>query len=181
MRVSNRIIPPSDCCHRTFFLDRQQQFLLEAEPRRLVWEPDPLTRRVFNSVTYYWRCLSNATSCLSNAASFVLCVVRHVEDHHNLLHDSPLLKKTCVGQVVLDKWFPLSVEGILKDSPRIHESGIWRCAEGGANITYDMYIYIYIYTHTYIYIYIYTHMYVYIYIYIYTHREYIHTVYIHTV
>ena len=28
-------------------------------------------------------------------------------DHHNLLHHSPLLKKTCVRQVVLDKRFPL--------------------------------------------------------------------------
>ena len=44
---------------------------------------------------------------VSNAASFVLCVFRRVKDHHILLHDSPLLKKTCVRQVVLDEWFPL--------------------------------------------------------------------------
>ena len=25
-----------------------------------------------------------------------------------MLHDSPLLKKTCVRQVALDKWFPLN-------------------------------------------------------------------------
>ena len=44
---------------------------------------------------------------LSNAASFVFCVVYSVKDHHNSLHCSPLLKNTCVRQVVLDKWFPL--------------------------------------------------------------------------
>ena len=40
---------------------------------------------------------------LSNAASFALCVFRRVKDHRILLDDSPLLKKTCVGQVMLDK------------------------------------------------------------------------------
>ena len=44
---------------------------------------------------------------LSNAASFVSCVFHRVKNHHGLLHDSPLLKNTCVRQVVLDKWFPL--------------------------------------------------------------------------
>ena len=44
------------------------------------------------------------------AASFALCVFRRVKDHHNidLLNCSPLLKKTCVRQVVLDRWFPLN-------------------------------------------------------------------------
>ena len=32
-----------------------------------------------------------------------LCVVRRVEDHYDLIRCSPLLKKACVGQVVLDK------------------------------------------------------------------------------
>ena len=45
---------------------------------------------------------------LSNAASFVLRVVYSVKDHHGLLRDSPLLKKTCIRQVVSDKWFPLT-------------------------------------------------------------------------
>ena len=40
---------------------------------------------------------------LSNAESFVLCVFRRVHDQHNLLYHSPLLKETCVRQVVLDK------------------------------------------------------------------------------
>ena len=55
-----------------------------------------------------WHYLSN-TTCLIQA-SFVLrrfiCYSR-VNDRHNLPIDSSLLKKTCVRQVVLDKWFPL--------------------------------------------------------------------------
>ena len=43
---------------------------------------------------------------LSDAASFVFCVFRHVIDHINLPNDSLCLKKTCVREVVLDKWFP---------------------------------------------------------------------------
>ena len=40
-------------------------------------------------------------------ASFVLFALRSVKDHHHsLLHYSPLLKNTCVRQVVLDKRFP---------------------------------------------------------------------------
>ena len=31
-----------------------------------------------------------------------------IEEHHTVLHSSPLLKKTCVIKVVLDKWLPLS-------------------------------------------------------------------------
>ena len=42
----------------------------------------------------------------SNAASLVLCALRRVKDHCNLPHDSPRLKKSCVRQVVLDKWLP---------------------------------------------------------------------------
>ena len=37
-----------------------------------------------------------------------LChVFRRVKDHHKLQTYSPLLKKSCVSQVVLDKWFPV--------------------------------------------------------------------------
>ena len=32
-----------------------------------------------------------------------------------LLHYSPLLKKTCVRQVVLDKWFPLTIGNLCGD------------------------------------------------------------------
>ena len=55
--------------------------------------------------------LLGGTTCLTLLsqiqASFVLCVFRRVKDHHNLLHHSPLVKETSVGQVALDKWFPL--------------------------------------------------------------------------
>ena len=40
-----------------------------------------------------------------------LSVPASVKDHHNVLHDSPLLKKACVRRVVLDKWFPLTYGG----------------------------------------------------------------------
>ena len=52
---------------------------------------------------HYW---SKAT-CLISMASFVLCVVRHVKDHHDVIHYSIILKKSCVRRVVLQKWFPL--------------------------------------------------------------------------
>ena len=45
--------------------------------------------------------------CLSNVASFVLCAVYSVKDHHTLPSYLSLLKRTCFRQVVLDKWFPL--------------------------------------------------------------------------
>ena len=54
---------------------------------------------------------------LSNAASFALGVFRRVKDHHSLLHYSPLLK-TCVRQVVLDKWLPLRYAEVCRRSCR---------------------------------------------------------------
>ena len=49
------------------------------------------------------------SSYLSNAASFVLCVCcSRVQDHYNVLHYSPISKKTSVRQVVIDKWLPLN-------------------------------------------------------------------------
>ena len=42
---------------------------------------------------------------LSNAASFAFCGITCLM---KLLHSSPLLKNTCVRQVVLDGWFPRS-------------------------------------------------------------------------
>ena len=44
---------------------------------------------------------------LSNAAFFILRMLHLVKDRHGLLHDSPLLKKTSLRQVALDKWSPL--------------------------------------------------------------------------
>ena len=57
------------------------------------------------SRSFGWHYLSNAT-CLIRRHLF--CVFRSAKDHHNLLHDSQLFKKTCVRQVVLDRWFPLN-------------------------------------------------------------------------
>ena len=52
-----------------------------------------------------WRhYLSNAT-----CASFVIFALRRVNVHYKLLHCSPLLKNTCVRQVVLGKRFPLII------------------------------------------------------------------------
>ena len=62
--------------------------------------------------------------CLPEAASFVLCVPRRVKDHHNLLHESPHLKKACVRQVALDKWFP--PEGLRKGARGVFSG----CGEG---------------------------------------------------
>ena len=42
------------------------------------------------------RCLSNATCLMWPRLS---CVFRHVKEHHNVLHSSPLSKNTCVRQV----------------------------------------------------------------------------------
>ena len=53
-----------------------------------------------------WHYLSNA-ACLM-PATFVLCVLCRVKDHHKLLHVLPPSKKTCVRQVALNKWFPLT-------------------------------------------------------------------------
>ena len=55
---------------------------------------------------------------LSNAATLVLCVVCSVRDHPNSLHCSPLLKKACVRQVVLDKCFPRPCLGLEEDRCR---------------------------------------------------------------
>ena len=57
-------------------------------------------------ITIGWHYLSYRY--LSKAASFVSCAFLPVKDHHDLPHASPLLKKACVRQVVLDKWFPLT-------------------------------------------------------------------------
>ena len=43
---------------------------------------------------------------LSSTASFASCAAYSVKDRRNLPNCSPLSKKTCVRQVVLDKWFP---------------------------------------------------------------------------
>ena len=79
-----------------------------------------------------WHYLSN-TSYLS-MASFVVHVVRRVKDHHGLLHSSPVLKKTCVRRVVLDKLFPLSKGKSPRDSEKLHEVLLRACARGRESV-----------------------------------------------
>ena len=58
----------------------------------------------------------------SNAASFVSCAVYRVKDDRDVLHSSPRLKRACVRQVVLDKWFPPVIDNTIVDklrSPRL--------------------------------------------------------------
>ena len=62
-----------------------------------------------------WHYLSKAT-CLMQA-SFNLCVFGRLRDHRSLSESSPLLRKTCVRQVVLDKLFPPESHNALKTWP----------------------------------------------------------------
>ena len=73
--------------------------------------------------------LSDAT-CLIQG-SFVSCVFRRVKDHHNLLHYLPLLKNSCVRQVVLDKLFLLNVVQTL-----IHDLLVAQTSRA-VNLAYD--------------------------------------------
>ena len=57
-------------------------------------------------MSFGWHYLSNAT-CLIPASS-VLRTVYSVKEHHNSPKYSPRSKKTCIRQVVLEKWLPLS-------------------------------------------------------------------------
>ena len=66
----------------------------------------PPRRRHRRQTWLGWHYLSNIT-CLIRPRVFYACVFRRVKDHHNLPHDSPRLKSTCVIQVVFDKWFPI--------------------------------------------------------------------------
>ena len=138
---------------------------------------------------------------LSNAACrrlcHVCCVFRRVKDH-DLLKYYPLLKKTCVRQVVLDKWFPLanyrySIEPFEATASPAGSVGapshhgrstaaaceglrIWSRASASrdtweihkVHVCVYIYIYIYIYMHI-IYTHTYTCIYTYIYIYVCTY------------
>ena len=105
---------------------------------------------------------------LSNPASSVLCAVYSVKDHHILQIGSPLLRTTCVRQVVLDKWLPLQVarRAMWRGRRRVDRKG--RVYNNNINMNY-------IYTCVYIYIYVYpsltrcVYVCIYVYIYIYTH------------
>ena len=79
---------------------------------------------------------------LSNAASFVLCVLCRVKDRHALQHSSPFLKKACVRQVASDKCFPPSF-AVLSSAPF---RKLCLPLRGPQHIyIYISYIYIYIY------------------------------------
>ena len=56
-----------------------------------------------------WHYMSKATCLIRPHVFYVFCCCC-VEDRQDLLHDSPRSKKTWVRQVVLDKWFPLTVD-----------------------------------------------------------------------
>ena len=62
-------------------------------------EPGPLGRRA--------RCRVRRGADQARPHSLYVCF-RSVKDRHNLLNCSPLLKKSCVRQVVLDKWLLLA-------------------------------------------------------------------------
>ena len=93
--------------------------------------------------TLGWHYLSNATCMIQ--ASFVLCVCFRVKGHHHLLHGSPLLKKSWVRQVALDKWFPLTTATAAQAAARNfarssaeRRDGARRCAAWAAAATSSM-------------------------------------------
>ena len=68
-------------------------------------------------LSFGWDYLSNA-ACLIRPR-FVLCAVYGVKGHHTLPNELRLLKNVCVRQVVLDKWFPLTL-------PAFSSRSTWR-------------------------------------------------------
>ena len=87
----------------------------EAAPEEVALEGLPLGRRVVRvlrvaGVEDEDVALGGTTrlKLLVSCGLVRLCVFRRVKDHFKLLFYSPLLKKTCVRQVALAKWFPLS-------------------------------------------------------------------------
>ena len=114
-----------------------------------------------------WHYLSNA-GCLMRPPLFCVCLSCQGSPLVGTLHDSPLLKNTCVRQVVLDKWSP--------EKQPLHDIYIYICIHvyTSLSLSISLSLYIYIYTsisislslHIYIYIYLYIYLYIYIYIYI---------------
>ena len=51
---------------------------------------------------------SNATCLIRPRSHYASFVASRITIINNMLHDSPLLKKAGVRQVVLDEWFPLN-------------------------------------------------------------------------
>ena len=125
-----------------------------------------------------WHYLSNATG-LIRPHLFSRALLVHQYGQLNLLHDSPLLKKTCVRQVVLDKRFPLENVLHMDKSFAVRKgtadgrlpSPHWLLGRLELSMPGALLLYIVMCIYIYIYICIYTHTYIhtYIHIYIYTH------------
>ena len=85
---------------------------------------------------------------------------------------SPRLNNTCVRQVVLDKWFPLTHSSAFSALSKtrwnsLRHPRLLKLTPARAHLRRHIYIYIYIYIYTHIYIYIYIYVYIYIYPYTY--------------
>ena len=83
-----------------------------------------------------WHYLSNATCLIQPHLFHALFIVSRITINYQT-NCSPLLKNTCVRQVVLDKWFPLNLSmprvAASRDTRSLHASapllwlcGIWR-------------------------------------------------------
>ena len=115
---------------------RWHWLMKRTEKRLRVWEGETCVQRRCGSARgiawvalLVWRYLYNAASCVLYG---IACLI---QSYLHLLHYSPLLKKTCIRQVVLDKWLPLN--GVSWQTPH----------------RYTLCIHIYIYIYIYIYMY----------------------------
>ena len=90
-----------------------------------------------------------------------------------LLHYSPLLKNTCVRQVVSDKWFPLTLARTRQSRGRgeVLALGARPARPRQVQRRPGDSIYMYLYTYIPIYLCIYIYIYINVYIYIYIERE----------
>ena len=85
--------------------------------------------------------LSN-TTCLIRPCLFYVCLCS-VKDHRSLPNYSPLSKKTCVRQVVIDKWFAPKTVGWPMCAVCVR---IWCRRPVRIRIAWYIYIYIYMFT-----------------------------------
>ena len=67
--------------------------------------PWPLIQKNCLNVALFGRHYLSKVICLMRPSSYY-ALFRRVKEHHDALHSSPLLKRACVRQVMLDKWFP---------------------------------------------------------------------------
>ena len=105
------------CVYIYIYIQHYYQLLLRLTPpvrHELFMGPYKDTKGTDTKVTlakghFFATCAALLVQCcLSNTASSVLsCAVYSVKVHHLSANSSTVLKDTCVGQAVLDKWFPL--------------------------------------------------------------------------